>query len=260
MVFAVCLFTACSDDDPKGGEGDNGKVIEALVGTWNVEESVENADGSVDGSVKIKWDVPAGTAINIDLFGTGQPMPMDINETIVPLANSMANAFLPKLLKSVTFGKDGSITAVYKDADDMDDASAKWQEAKGYVSYKVVDDTHINILLNADKILSDVDVDDAEDAAEKEMMKKLLDQFGSGIPVNIRWNADKSKAYFFVDKAYIQPMIVTLNDFIQKIPTTNFDEDDLKTLKMLKSVVEQLPEIMNKTTAFEAGLELEKQN
>ena len=45
---------------------------------------------------------------------------------------------------------------------------------------------------------------------------------------------------------------------VNKIPTTGMDKDDLAKFLILKTVVKQLPAIMDKTTKFEAGLELMK--
>ena len=257
VIFAMCTFTACNDDD----DDKKSEAESALVGTWNLKEQTTDDNGMYYGSVNVTWNVPAGTNININM--SGYEIPMDINETIVPLVNSMGNMYLPQVLKSVTFEKNGNITAVYKDLpEDSDDeqatrtdvAASDWKTATGYATYKVVDDTHITLFLNASKIVAT-----GEDAEEKAMLKNILDKFGSGIPVNVRWNADKSQAYFYVDKAFVEPIITSLNQFISQFPTTGLDDDTLESLKVLKGVVAQLPEIMNKTTAFEAGLELVKQ-
>ena len=45
---------------------------------------------------------------------------------------------------------------------------------------------------------------------------------------------------------------------VDKIPTTGMDKDDLAKILILKTVVKQLPAIMDKTNKFEAGLELIK--
>ena len=53
-------------------------------------------------------------------------------------------------------------------------------------------------------------------------------------------------------------MIANLVVMIEKVPTSDMDEEDLNQFKMLKSILNQLPAIMEKTTKFEAGLELIK--
>ena len=118
----------------------------------------------------------------------------------------------------------------------------------------MVGDNLIKVYLNADKIIKA-----GEDSEDKQMLQNILQQFGEGFPINVRWNADKSKAYFFVDKAFVTPAINTLNKFIESIPESSLDEDDLATFNMLKAIITQLPDIMNQTKTFEAGIELERQ-
>lgn len=242
MVCSVGFLASCGDDDDDSGV----KRLQSIEGTWNVWSEGDEMTG-YKGSAIITWEIDDDAAINIDL-GMGQPMPFKINETVVPLANTMANKFLPNVLKSVTFTADGKINAVYSDDDDDDDV--KWEEANGYASYKVMNDNLLAVTLNADKVTEDVD-----DPALKVQIQTILKQFGS-IPVNIRWNG--ANPYFFVDKAFVEPIIATMVANLSKVPTGDMDADDLKTFEMLKGVLDQLPDLMDKTTKFEVGLELRK--
>ena len=83
----------------------------------------------------------------------------------------------------------------------------------------------------------------------------MLEEF-KRIPVYIRWNG--SKPYFFVEKQFVQAMIASLVIMIDKVPKTDMDQEDLSQFNMLKGILTQLPAIMEKTTTFEAGLELTK--
>lgn len=242
MVCSIGFLASCGDDDDDSGV----KRLQSIEGTWNVWSEGDEMTG-YKGSAIITWEIDDDAAINIDL-GMGQPMPFKINETVVPLANTMANKFLPNVLKSVTFTADGKINAVYSDDDDDDDV--KWEEANGYASYKVMNDNLLAVTLNADKVTEDVD-----DPALKVQIQTILKQFGS-IPVNIRWNG--ANPYFFVDKAFVEPIIATMVANLSKVPTGDMDADDLKTFEMLKGVLDQLPDLMDKTTKFEVGLELRK--
>ena len=89
------------------------------------------------------------------------------------------------------------------------------------------------------------------------MITNMLDQFKTGIPVHVSYPA-ADKVYFYVDKDLVAPIITMLYAQVNKIPTTGMDKDDLAHFKILKTVVNQLPTIMEKTTKFEAGLELIK--
>lgn len=244
MVCTLGFFTACSSDDD-----DNDKDYfvrnEKIEGTWNLQEVKEN---EYNGSVKITWDCPANTKLNINL-GDGLVMALDVKEEILPLMNNMANKYLPQILKNVTFTKDGKINATYSELPDEGETS-DWKTAEGYASYTVANDNLIYVTIDANKATEDID-----DAAEKAQIQGILQQYNK-IPVNIRWNG--SKPYFFVDKAFVQPMIANLVAMLEKVPTKDMDADDLQSFNMLKGIMVQLPEIMNKTTKFELGLELTK--
>lgn len=54
----------------------------------------------------------------------------------------------------------------------------------------------------------------------------------------------------------MEPLIATMVGVVNKIPTTGWDYDDIKTFKIIKGVLNQLPVIMDQTTKFEAGIEL----
>lgn len=241
LMAMVCTlgFTACGDDDdaPK-----DDPIQSPIVGTWNVWSQGNDYDGYT-GSVQLNWEVEEGTSISLDLHGNGTPTEISIKETVVPLANSLGNKFLPKVLKSVTFTPDGKINAVVSDYDD-DDIAPEWETVKGYATYKVISDNLISVSIDAEKATEDID-----DPAEKAQIKTILKSYGT-IPVNVRWNGEKP--FFFVDKAYVQPMIAALVAFIDKVPTNAMDPD------MVKGVVKQLSGIMDKTSKFEAGIELTK--
>lgn len=242
MVCSIGFLASCGDDDD---DDPAVKRLQSIEGTWNVwSEGDENT--GYKGSAIITWEIDDDAAINIPLGDT--PLPFKINETVTPLANTLANKFLPNVLKSVTFTSDGKINAVYSDDEDGEDV--KWEEANGYASYKVMNDNLLAVTLNADKVTEDI-----EDAALKAQVKTILKQFGP-IPVNIRWNG--ANPYFFVDKAFVQPMIATMVGILSKVPTGDMDEEDLKSFLMLKGVLDQLPDLMKKTTKFEVGLELRK--
>ena len=145
MVCTLGFFTACSSDDD-----DNDKDYfvrnEKIEGTWGLQEVEKTELGGgkgefYNGSVKITWDCPADTKLNID-FGGGLVMPMDVKEQILPLMNNMANEYLPQILKNVTFTKDGKINATYSELPDEGETS-DWKTADGYASYSVANDNLI---------------------------------------------------------------------------------------------------------------------
>lgn len=244
MVCTLGFFTACSSDDD-----DNDKDYfvrnEKIEGTWKVQEAVFDADGnSTTGSVVLKWEGSDDATITIPGF-IDDPYPV---KDAIKMAPMLLNRQLRKVLQDVTFNEKGQISATYKEEPDDKD----WKVANDYASYQVVNENMITLFLNTTKITEDID-----DAQEKAMITNMLDQFKTGIPVHVSYPAT-NKVYFYVDKDFVAPIITMLYAQVNKIPTTGMDKEDLAHFMILKSVVKQLTTIMEKTTKFEAGIELIK--
>lgn len=243
MVCTLGFFTACSSDDD-----DNDKDYfvrnEKIEGTWKVQEAGFDADSNSTGSVVLNWEGSNDATITIPGF-IDDPYPV---KNAIKMAPMLLNSQLRKVLQDVTFNEKGQISATYKEeANDKD-----WKVANDYATYKVVNENMITLFLNTTKIIEDID-----DAQEKAMITSMLDQFKTGIHVHVSYPAT-NKVYFYVDKNFVAPIIAMLYAQVNKIPTTGMDNDDLEQFKILKTVVNQLPTIMDKTTKFEAGLELIK--
>lgn len=244
MVCTLGFFTACSSDDD-----DNDKDYfvrnEKIEGTWKVQKAGFDANGNSTGSVVLKWEGSDDAAITIPGFNEDKPYPI---KYAIKMAPMLLNTQLRSVLKDVTFNEKGQISATYKEeANDND-----WKVANDYATYKVVNENMITLFLNTTKIIEDID-----DAQEKAMITNMLDQFKTGIPVHVSYPAT-NKVYFYVDKDFVAPIIAMLYAQVNKIPTTGMDKEDLAQFMILKSVVKQLTTIMEKTTKFEAGIELIK--
>lgn len=242
MVCTLGFFTACSSDDDNN-ENDF-KRNEKIEGTWKVQDAGFDANDNSTGSVVLKWEGSDDAAIEIPgLFD--EPYLVKDAISMVPM---LLNTQLRSVLQDVTFNEKGQISATYKEeADDND-----WKVANDYATYQVVNENMITLFLNTAKITEDID-----DAQEKAMVTSMLDQFKTGIPVHVSYPA-ANKVKFYVDKDFVAPIIAMLYAQVNKIPTTGIDKDDLAKFLILKTVVNQLPAIMDKTTKFEAGLELMK--
>ena len=240
MVCTLGFFTACSSDD----DDNDFKRNEKIEGTWKVQDAGFDANGNSTGSIVLNWEGSNDAVIEIPgLFD--EPYPVKDAIKMVPM---LLNSQLRSVLQDVTFNEKGQISATYKEeADDKD-----WKVANDYASYQVVNENKITLFLNTAKITEDID-----DAQEKAMVAGMLDQFKTGIPVHVSYPA-ANKVYFYVDKDFIAPIITMLYAQVNKIPTTGMDKDDLAKFLILKTVVNQLPDIMKKTTKFEAGIELMK--
>ena len=243
MVCTLGFFTACSSDDDNN-ENDF-KRNEKIEGTWKVQEAgMDPTTYQPTGSVVLKWEGSDDAVIDIPgVFD--EPYPVKDAITMAPM---LLNSQLRSVLQDVTFNEKGQISATYKEeADDKD-----WKVANDYATYKVVNENMITLFLNTAKITEDID-----DAQKKAMVASMLDQFKTGIPVHVSYPA-ANKVYFYVDKDFVAPIITMLYAQVSQIPTEGMDKDDLAKFLILKTVVNQLPAIMDKTTKFEAGLELMK--
>ncbi len=241
MVCTLGFFTACSSDDDN-----NEKEFvrnEKIEGTWKVQEAgMDPTTYQPTGSVVLKWE-GSDDAVIEGVFD--EPYPV---KDAISMAPMLLNGKLRSVLQDVTFNEKGQISATYKEeADDKD-----WKVANDYASYQVVNENMITLFLNTTKITEDID-----DAQEKAMITNMLDQFKTGIPVHVSYPA-ANKVYFYVDKDFVAPIIAMLYAQVNKIPTTGMDKEDQAKFLILKNVVNQLPAIMDKTTKFEAGLELIK--
>ena len=242
MVCTLGFFTACSSDDDNEEKGFVRN--EKIEGTWKVQDAGFDANGNSTGSVVLNWEGSDDAVITIPGL-LDEPYPVKNAISMVPM---LLNTQLRSVLQDVTFNEKGQISATYKeDADDTD-----WKVASDYATYQVVNENMITLFLNTSKITEGID-----DAQEKAMITSMLDQFKTGIPVHVSYPA-ANKVYFYVDKDFVAPIIAMLYAQVDKIPTTGMDEEDLAQFQVLKTVVKQLPAIMEKTDKFEAGIELMK--
>lgn len=243
MVCTLGFFTACSSDD----DNDEKEFVrnEKIEGTWKVQDAgMDPTTYQPKGSVVLNWEGSNDATITIPGL-MDEPYPV---KDAIKMAPMLLNSQLRSVLQDVTFNEKGQISATYKEeADDND-----WKVANDYASYQVVNENKITLFLNTTKITEDID-----DAQEKAMITNMLDQFKTGIPVHVSYPAT-NKVYFYVDKDFVAPIIAMLYAQVNKIPTTGMDKEDLAQFMILKSVVNQLPAIMDKTTKFEAGIELMK--
>jgi hypothetical protein len=242
MVCTLGFFTACSSDDDNNENDFNRN--EKIEGTWKVQDAGFDASGNSTGSVVLNWEGSDDAVITIPGL-LDEPYPV---KDAIKMAPMLLNSQLRSVLQDVTFNEKGQISATYKEeADDKD-----WKVASDYATYQVVNENMITLFLNTAKIIADID-----DAQEQAMVAGMLDQFKTGIPVHVSYPA-ANKVYFYVDKDFVAPIIAMLNAQVDKILTTGMDKEDLAQFLILKTVVKQLPTIMEKTTKFEAGLELIK--
>lgn len=250
MTYDGKTMTATSNEKPQTA---------GIAGTWNMRPIV-----MYDGNGKVTTDPDEAV-----MFGGSFEMTWEVTENCpdvlgfmkakdaAQMANGLVNQLLPNVLQSVTFTTDGKVYAVYAQAsssDDNDDeteTTPTWMVAQDYATYQMVSDNKILLKLNNEKILSTV-----EDATAKQALGAILNEFKDGIPVNITWSNNNKSAYFFIDKDFAASLATNtvLNGLV-----TNLDDEALGGFgAMIKAIVQQMPELMENTTKFEAGLILDK--
>ena len=86
MVCTLGFFTACSSDD----DNDEKEFVrnEKIEGTWNLQKvektDLDNGSYLLSGSVKLTWDCPEGTTLNIKMGDYEMPM-----DAVAPCARSL---------------------------------------------------------------------------------------------------------------------------------------------------------------------------
>lgn len=242
LVCTLGMFTACSDDDDKKED----VKVEGLEGKWNVQDvSIDPTTYLMKSSLVVNWE--GDESATIDIPGVfDEPYAIKDAMTMLPMLGGQ----LREVLQDVTF-QNGQILATYKDADDT---AAGWQTATGYATYRGASDELIYVTVNADKATEGMD----DDPETKALVSNILKKYNS-IPVHIRWSNEKQTAFFYVDKEFVQPLLAELISMVSSMtPPADMDEEELAQYNILKTVAAQIPEIMQKTTKLEAGLELVK--
>lgn len=232
-------------------------AVSKLLATWKLEpvtmyddkgNQTDNPDDASawKGSFKMNWETAADCPLIMDIIPSANAS---------QIAESLVNQLLPNLLKSVTFTADGKIIAQYAEAklsetDTEATATPNWQIAEGYATYKIVDENQIIVFLNNEKIAGTI-----TDPAKQAAIGAVLAAFKDGVPVNVRFN-DNNTAFFYLNQDFATNL--ASNPVLVKMVESLGDEDLNGFAGMVKAIVKQLPELMNKTTKFEAGLELIK--
>lgn len=244
LICSVSLFTACSDDDDNKG-GDENLISGPMVGTWQLAEpryESSSIEGEIikEGAVKLTWEAPAGVTLTV----MGIPMPLP---TIAQLAERFTNPMIYDVLKDITLGADGNILATYGEKNEAT-GQIEWKESEvGYATWQKVDDSKILVFLNLEKIMGSMT------KADQNALTELLQLVKNGIPVNVRYD-EQQNPYFFIDKALVVKIAPLAAQLADLIPDSALDG----MAGMLKGILKELPNVMEKTTKFEAGLQMKK--
>lgn len=202
---------------------------------------------------------------------------------------------LEAVLKSVTLGTDGSVTAVYGDtkAAGLPDVTS----AKGLVQYVVTSDNQMRLILNPYAIIaastaSKADADEPEQSeldpsvllpklmpvAEK-LLPRLIPLMSQGIPVcygpalvsdeddsdKMVASSDPNFVSFYLDTDFLLPILKDVAPLLEDEDVINFivaaaskDPEMGSMAGMLPTILKSLPDVIDTTSKIELGLDLQR--
>lgn len=299
----TCSFTGNTQTDYctfnyTGAVGPNGVTLKisdvklkntSLAGTYAVPTDYVSENNTLDISrlFRLKWDstekiigLPAGQIIGIALQFVTQP---NADGVAQPLPVLYAN-----VLKNVTFGEDGSVTATYRDTD-----KDGWPEAtapRGIASYVVKEDGTALVFINPTAVIANVAANASKsraidmDAIMEALINDVLPMCQNGVPVNYgpalvdTWTYDENanqifapsdnpNAYsFYLGTDLLLPLlklaapILTDDSVVNMIVEAAQKDPNMGFLaSMIPSMLESVPKVIETTTCVELGINLDRQ-
>lgn len=298
----TCSFTGNTQTDYctfnyTGAVGPNGVTLKisdvklkntSLAGTYAVPTDYLGVEG--DQTIndtrlfRIQWDsetkvigfFPMSTIIRMALLMTTQP---DANGEAKPLPVLYAN-----ILKNVTFGEDGSVSAVYCDTD-----KEGWPEAtapKGIANYVVKEDGTALVFINPTAVIANVAANASKsraidmDAIMVTLINDVLPMCQNGVPVSYGpalvatdeyqetfAPSENPNAYsFYLGTDVLLPLlkvaapIIADDDVINMIVEAAKQDPAMSDMAdLLPSILKTLPEIVDTTSKVEIGINLDRQ-
>lgn len=202
--------------------------------------------------------------------------------------NASVAGLLPQVLKSVTFGKDGSVTAVYAESDGKGNFTER-EAPKGLARYVVKDDNTILLFLDPKSIVANTIGKSARGASRAldfgaiidNLMKQVVPMAVNGIPVHhgprIKgeeyqdgtyvpvYDTDPNAMCFYLGTETLLPIlkmavpVLTDPEVINLIMGAVSQDPSMKDMAdLLKSVLNSLPSAIETTSKVEVGINLYK--
>ena len=206
------------------GCNDDGDAKENLLGTWNLKQS---------DALYIIWE----SSESITIGGIKMP-----TARVADLMVEYGSVKLQEELRSITFKSDENIEVDYK------------SESGGftkdvYGKYKALSKRDLLYFPDVEKLLKNVDgIGDATINEMKELSKL-------GIPVKCSLTGSNlSEAYFYFETNTIKEMKILFYVLAASISGDNVED------KIIKTVLEALPAVLDKTSKIEIGLGFYKMN
>ena len=212
----------------------------ALMGKWNLD---------ADSPIHFVWEAEEGTAITIDL---GAENPAELTPATI---SSLVKAILPSMIKEylqdVSFLQDGNISATYNAAqatDENTEPELLWKASPLNLAHYRVADAVCSVYPNIEMIMYQVEQDQAgrADINLSDILNQLL---AAGVPVHFT-AVENGATTVYIDLEFVNQLTTLLPLVSTLIPSDN------EMAALILPVLEQLPDVLAKTTKLEIGLNL----
>lgn len=247
-------------DDGWGGQTPS--IPNILRIKWNAEKLVPLYPG---------WELQMGPLLAVTM---GMPIikTPDYPDGLPPVIA------LYDILKEVTLGADGSVTAKYVDAKDL--TGTPVESPKGLARYVVVDDHTLRLFIDPAAIIKTT----VEKAAKSSraldinaliegLMTQVVPMLANGVPVtygpcldgegNVREDFAATSFYLGTETLLpilkiVAPVLADENIVNQLVETVKADEGMKQYADMMEGILKALPEVINTTSEVELGINLTK--
>lgn len=270
----------------------------SIAGTWNMLDFLRNPEDEQSGYffnvARVEWKATKGA--EIELF-PGVPIEMPV-ETVVRLALAMPMLepnekgepttpvlkMLSTVLKSVTFGENGEITAKYLDVETGMEAESN----PGLAQYVVEADGSLRLFLNPGAIIANTVANTTTDSRAADiasivegLISQLVPMLTNGIPVSYgpaiiaedgTTSADEAEGStfegltsFYLNTETLLPILKTVaplladEAFVNSIMEQVASEPSMAAVAgSIGGILKSFPEIVETTKTVEIGINLKK--
>lgn len=235
-----------------------------LLGTWNLVPY-----NYYTAPIYVQWD--SEKSFGIDFEGNGDVQEMAPGN-LVTLAmmmpfvdNKNPHQLLLSVLKNVTFKEDGNIVASYSKGENIQ--APQWEDSPANIAQYYVKDNMIYLLLNPSMIISSImtkaETSSAEEQVLQGLITNILPMLGTGFPLTYKIEGDNLTVFANTDLtmkllSIVSPLLKDesfMNELLNKMAQ---DPQFASFMPMAKAIFGQLPEVLEKTTKFEVGIDLAK--
>lgn len=253
----------------------------SMAGTYSTRELGDNFFNVL----RVQWE----SEKNVPFLGSEMPIQDLVRVVlvmpIIPQGDQTvaAGAMIPELLKSVTLGEDGSITAKY--ADTAVEGMPVTESPKGYARYVVKDDNTILVFIDPQAIIANT-VKNASKGSSVDMnslieglVTNVAPMLVNGVPVNYGprimdedyttkepvLDPDTNAVSFYLGTETLLPILKTIAPIFSDeeivnaiVEAASKDPDMAFVAAILPGMLQAIPEVINTTSKIEIGINLYK--